>query len=172
MLKISPEEEIMAQVIVGKWGKSLAVRLPEDVAHAAGICAGVRVEIEAQDGGIVIRRAAPHFILAELFHGKSPREWRRAYANAYNWGPNKAERSSRNDAPPLFAGCRRSDLDRVFSTRAGGASRPVDDRRSSCHRRNSPRTPGLPSFVRLPREFGRSRPASCCRRVCRLSARC
>jgi antitoxin MazE len=79
----------MAQAIVGKWGKSLAVRLPGEVASAAGICAGERVEIEARDGGIVIRRAAPYFTLAELFHGKSPREWRQSYAGAYDWGPDR-----------------------------------------------------------------------------------
>jgi antitoxin MazE len=79
----------MSQAIVGRWGKSLAVRLPGEVANAAGICAGERVEIEAQDGAIVVRRAAPHFTLAELFRGKSPREWRHAYSGVYDWGPDK-----------------------------------------------------------------------------------
>lgn len=46
----------MSQVIVGKWGKSLAVRVPMDVAAAAGLTEGETVEIEAVDGGIVIRR--------------------------------------------------------------------------------------------------------------------
>jgi antitoxin MazE len=79
----------MSQATIGKWGKSLAVRLPGEVANAAGICAGARVEIEAREGGIVIRRAAPHFTLAELFRGKSPEEWRRSYAGAYDWGPDQ-----------------------------------------------------------------------------------
>lgn len=46
----------MSQVIVGRWGKSLAVRVPLDVAAAAGLTEGEAVEIEAVDGGIVIRR--------------------------------------------------------------------------------------------------------------------
>jgi antitoxin component of MazEF toxin-antitoxin module len=46
----------MSQVIVGKWGKSLAVRVPIDVAAAAGLTDGEAVEIEAIDGTIVIRR--------------------------------------------------------------------------------------------------------------------
>lgn len=46
----------MSQVIVGKWGKSLAVRVPLDVAAAAGLTEGEAVQIEAVDGGIVIRR--------------------------------------------------------------------------------------------------------------------
>jgi len=48
----------MSQVIVGKWGKSLAVRVPQDVAAAAGIVDGERVEMEVVDGTIVIRRDA------------------------------------------------------------------------------------------------------------------
>ena len=48
----------MSQVIVGKWGKSLAVRVPLDVAAAAGLTDGEVVEIEAVDGNIVIRRDA------------------------------------------------------------------------------------------------------------------
>lgn len=64
----------MSQVIVGKWGKNLAVRLPRDVAKAAGVIDGERVEIEARNGDIVIRRrigdvsaaqAAAEEILAE-----------------------------------------------------------------------------------------------------------
>lgn len=46
----------MSQVIVGKWGKSLAVRVPMDVAAAAGLTEGETVEIEAVNDRIVIRR--------------------------------------------------------------------------------------------------------------------
>jgi antitoxin MazE len=76
----------MSQAIVGRWGKSLAVRLPGEVAKAAGISDGERVEVEARDGDIVIRRAAPRFTLEELFRGRTARQWRAAYAGAYDWG--------------------------------------------------------------------------------------
>jgi antitoxin MazE len=78
----------MPDVIVGRWGKSLAVRLPGDVARRAGIGDGERVQIEAHDAEIVIRRAAPRFTLGELFRGKTPQQWRAAYAGAYEWGPD------------------------------------------------------------------------------------
>jgi len=78
----------MPHVTVGRWGKSLAVRVPGDVAHAAGLREGERVVIEAADGDIVIRRDVPHFTLAELFEGKSAEEWREAYAGAFAWGPD------------------------------------------------------------------------------------
>jgi antitoxin MazE len=78
----------MPHAIVGKWGRSLAVRLPGDIAHAAGVRDGERVDIEVRGESIVIRRVAPHFTLDELFRGKSPAEWRAAYADAFDWGPD------------------------------------------------------------------------------------
>ncbi|MGH7051532.1 MAG: AbrB/MazE/SpoVT family DNA-binding domain-containing protein [Acetobacteraceae bacterium] len=56
-------------------------------AEAAGLCRGERVDVEAEDGNVVIRRAAPRFTLAELFRGKSAAGWRQAYARAFDWGP-------------------------------------------------------------------------------------
>ena len=46
----------MSRVTVGKWGKSLAIRVPLDVARATGLGDGEAVEIEAVDGDIHIRR--------------------------------------------------------------------------------------------------------------------
>ena len=78
----------MAEVIVGKWGKNLAIRVPRRIAKAVRLSDGERVEIEinARDGDIVIRRAVPNFTIEELFRGKSPARWRAAYANAFDWG--------------------------------------------------------------------------------------
>ena len=76
----------MAQIIVGKWGKNLAIRFPGEIAKAAGLRDGERVEVEARDREIVIRRAAPHFTLEELFKGKSSKQWRAEYAGAFGWG--------------------------------------------------------------------------------------
>jgi antitoxin component of MazEF toxin-antitoxin module len=46
----------VAQATVGKWGKNLAIRFPLEIAKAARLSDGERVEIEALDGDIVIRR--------------------------------------------------------------------------------------------------------------------
>jgi antitoxin MazE len=81
-------EDWVSQVTVGKWGKSLAIRLPGEIVKAAGLSNRERLEVEAHDGKIVIRRAVPHFTLEELFHGKSPEEWRANYAEAFDWGPD------------------------------------------------------------------------------------
>lgn len=45
----------MSRAIIGKWGKSLAVRVPGDVARAAGLREGDTVDVERIDGTIVIR---------------------------------------------------------------------------------------------------------------------
>jgi antitoxin MazE len=78
----------VSQVTVGKWGKNLAVRLPGEIVKAAWLNNGERLDIEARDGGIVMRRAVPRFTLEELFRGKTPGEWRAAYAGAFDWGPD------------------------------------------------------------------------------------
>ena len=47
----------MTKVTVGRWGKSLALRVPLDVVQASGLADGEQVEIDLRDGDIVIRRA-------------------------------------------------------------------------------------------------------------------
>ena len=65
------------QVTIGKWGNNLAIRFPSEIVKAAGLADGERVELEAHDGNIVIRRAVPHFTVAELFRGQEPRRMAR-----------------------------------------------------------------------------------------------
>jgi antitoxin MazE len=81
-------ERAVSRVIVGKWGKNLAVRLPSEIVRAVGLNNGERLDIEAHNGEIIIRRAIPRFTLEELFRGKTPEEWRGAYASAFDWGPD------------------------------------------------------------------------------------
>ncbi len=50
----------MSHSIVGKWGRNLAIRIPMDVARASGLADGETVEIEMQDGDLVVRRRAAH----------------------------------------------------------------------------------------------------------------
>ena len=78
----------MVQVTVGRWGNNLAVRLPGEIVDAIKLRDGERVEIDAQDGEVVIRRARPRVVLEDLFRGRSPDEWRADYARAYDWGPD------------------------------------------------------------------------------------
>jgi antitoxin component of MazEF toxin-antitoxin module len=66
----------MTQVTIGKWGTNLAVRLPGAIVRAAGLHAGERVEIEAQEDAIIIRRVEPRATLEAMFAGQSPEDWR------------------------------------------------------------------------------------------------
>lgn len=46
----------MSQMIVGRWGKNLAVRVPVEIVRASGLSDGEQVDVEVRDGEIVIRR--------------------------------------------------------------------------------------------------------------------
>jgi antitoxin MazE len=78
----------MSQVRVGRWGKNLAIRFPGEVVKAVRLNDGERVEVDARDGEIIIRRAVPRFHAKELFKGKTARQWRAEYAGAFDWGPD------------------------------------------------------------------------------------
>lgn len=61
------------KVQVAKWGNSLGVRVPRDVAARAGLTEGARVDIEAsKDGRIIISRSRRRFTLDELLAGMTP----------------------------------------------------------------------------------------------------
>lgn len=77
----------MTHAILGRWGKNLAVRLPNEIASELRLRDGERVEIVSGAGEIVIRRAKPRFTPAEIFAGKTPAEWRSIYSNAFEWAP-------------------------------------------------------------------------------------
>jgi antitoxin MazE len=75
----------MAQrVVVGRWGVSLAVRLPRDAALTAGFENGTSVEVEARRGEVVIRSVRPRYSLDELLKGVTPEAMR----EAFDWGPD------------------------------------------------------------------------------------
>jgi antitoxin MazE len=72
------------QVQISRWGNSLGVRIPKDVARRAGLSEGSRVEIEAEDNRIVIAPSAPRYRLADLLEGMTPEAMR----EAFDWGPD------------------------------------------------------------------------------------
>ncbi len=70
------------QVQISRWGNSLGVRIPKDVARRAGLSEGARVEIEAEDNRIVIAPSAPRYRLEDLLEGMTPEAMR----EAFDWG--------------------------------------------------------------------------------------
>ena len=75
----------MASAILGRWGKSLAVRLPAEIAEVVGLREGQKLEILQRDREIIIR-PAPATALDRLFAGKSAEEWRDLYRDLDPWG--------------------------------------------------------------------------------------
>lgn len=57
---------------LARWGNSLAVRLPRQVAEAAGLCDGATVELEVVDGIVRLVPARPGYTLAELLAAITP----------------------------------------------------------------------------------------------------
>jgi antitoxin MazE len=62
-----------SQTQIARWGNSLGVRVPRDIAARAGLTEGARVTIEtAEDGRIIISRTIRRFTLEELLKDMTP----------------------------------------------------------------------------------------------------
>ena len=73
------------QVQVSRWGNSLGLRIPKDIAARAGLREGARVEIETEGDRIIIAPAQRRYVLAELLKDVTPAAMR----EAFDWGPDK-----------------------------------------------------------------------------------
>src|SRR5258708_32364544 len=73
------------QVQVARWGNSLGLRIPKDIALRTGLREGVRVEVEAEGDRIIISPARPRYVLADLLKGMTPEAMREAFYG----GPDK-----------------------------------------------------------------------------------
>jgi antitoxin MazE len=73
------------EVVLARWGNSLGLRIPKDIAARTGLREGVRVEIEAQGDRIVIVPARRRYVLADLLQGVTPQAMR----EAFDWGPER-----------------------------------------------------------------------------------
>ncbi len=80
----------MPVAVVGRWGRSLAIRFPADVSKLARLREGDRVEIVVADDEVVIRKPSrEEATLDELFKEHSPEAWRALYRDAFDWGPDE-----------------------------------------------------------------------------------
>ena len=74
---------------IAKWGNSLGLRIPKDIAGKLGLAEGVSVEIEAEGQRVVISRARPRYRLEDLLTGMTPK----AMHQAFDWGPDAGRES-------------------------------------------------------------------------------
>ncbi len=79
----------MPRAVVGRWGRNLAIRFPAEVAEAARLIEGERVEIAASGDEVVIRRLPAEVTVEALFAGKAPEAWRALYRGAFDWGSDQ-----------------------------------------------------------------------------------
>ena len=61
------------QVQIAKWGNSLGLRVPRDIAARVGLTEGARVDIDtSEDGRIIVTRSRRRFTLDELIAQMTP----------------------------------------------------------------------------------------------------
>ena len=72
------------QVQISKWGNSLGVRVPKDVAAKLGLTEGSRVDVSIEGNRLVISTKRPVYTLDELLVGMTPE----SMCNAFEWGPD------------------------------------------------------------------------------------
>ena len=73
------------RVSVAKWGNSLGLRVPKELAARFGLREGSRVEIVAEDDRLVLIPARSAFTLEELLAGMTPEAMR----EAFDWGDDR-----------------------------------------------------------------------------------
>ena len=77
------------QVGVSKWGNSLGVRIPREVAEQMGLHAGSRVDVALEGSRIVISRPRPRYRLADLLADVTP-----DIRDSFDWGPERGRESA------------------------------------------------------------------------------
>ena len=64
----------MAQAVIGRRGKNLAIRLPAEAAKTAGLGEGERVEIVSSGEEAIVRKFPAELAAESMFSARSPRE--------------------------------------------------------------------------------------------------
>jgi antitoxin MazE len=75
----------MMQVALMRWGDSLGLRIPEDIASRLGLREGERVDVETDGDRIVIAPERRRHALSDLLQGMTPQAMR----EAFDWGPDQ-----------------------------------------------------------------------------------
>jgi antitoxin MazE len=72
----------MDSSIVNKWGNSLGVRIPQNVAAEIGLAVGTVVNVEVVDNKVIISPRQKKYQLDELLVGVTPE----LIGGEYDWG--------------------------------------------------------------------------------------
>ncbi len=72
---------------ISKWGNSLAVRIPQDVAERAGIRAGDEVAVTASSGKLTVMRKKQGYRIEDFVKRMTPE----ARPELADWGPPRGK---------------------------------------------------------------------------------
>ncbi len=73
------------QVHLTRWGNSLGMRIPKDLATRLGFTEGAQVEVAAEGDRLVISAARPRYKIEDLVADLS----NEALREAFDWGPDQ-----------------------------------------------------------------------------------
>ena len=73
----------MTAATVRRWGNSLALRIPREIAVALGLDESTEVELDTKDGTlVVVPRRAPDYSLEDMLKGCRPSDFRQSAEEA------------------------------------------------------------------------------------------
>jgi antitoxin MazE len=75
------------QAAIAKWGNSLALRLPRNLAADAHLHEGTRVELRLEGEALIVRPARPRYRLQDLLSQLKPRNTHQEV----DWGEPRGE---------------------------------------------------------------------------------
>jgi len=70
---------------IARWGNSLGLRVPKDIAKEIGLVEGTRVEIEAKGNRIIVTPVRRTYTLEELLKDTTPETYSESVVD---WGPD------------------------------------------------------------------------------------
>jgi antitoxin MazE len=73
---------VATRVQIAKWGNSLGLRVPRDLAARIGLTEGTRVDVEARGDRLVVTKSNRRFTLDELLAQMTPEREHRAFDDA------------------------------------------------------------------------------------------
>ena len=75
------------RVLVSRWGNSLGVRIPKEIAELLALAEGTGMEIRAEGDRVILSpiRVRPRYRLDELLVGMTPE----SLEGVFDWGPDR-----------------------------------------------------------------------------------
>ncbi len=82
------------QVSISRWGNSLGLRIPKEVAGQLGLRPGAQVDVATEGSRIVISCPRPRYRLEDLLATVTP-----DIRTAFDWGPDQGRESPEDEGP-------------------------------------------------------------------------